>query len=469
MMTSQRPARAASIAMQAAGLNIRPLSLICAFVLSLGILLHDLATATELRPVRLTLPNGLTVLYLEQHALPMLEAHVLIKAGSAQDPADKAGLANMVASLLDEGTTTRSSAQLAEQIEFVGGSLSARASEDYTSATVRVLKKDADLGISLLADVLQNPIFPKHEFDRVRSEVIGQLMSEKDDPGTVAMRAFTHLIFAGHPYRWPVAGTEESLPLLTQQDVHAFHAKHYVPNQTILTIVGDLTHDEATALITKYFGSWKGSAASAAKAPPAQALAKPTLKLINKDLTQSSIVLGHVGLSRSSPDYYAATVLNQILGAGGFGSRLMDTIRDKQGLAYGVTSQFEGRVAPGPFYISLQTRTEATNQAIASVLHELRAMREAPVTDQELADAKAYLMGSFALRLDTTAKLAQTLSLVELHNLGFDYFTQYPRWIDRVTKEDVLRAAKQYLDPHRYALVVVGDLAKAKVATDAKP
>lgn len=456
-------------ALSAGGVLRHSLCLIGLFLSVLSLGSTATATAAELRPVRFTLPNGLTVLYLEQHALPMLEAHALIKAGSAQDPAEKAGLANMVASLLDEGTTTRTSAQLAEQIEFVGGSLGAHASEDYTSATVRVLKKDADLGISLLADVLQNPIFPKHEFDRVRSELIGQLINEKDDPGTVAMRAFTHLVFAGHPYRWPVAGTEESLPLLTQQDVQTFHAKHYVPNQTILTIVGDLTYEEATALISKYFGGWKGTAAAAAKAAPAQALTKPTLKLINKELTQSSIVLGHVGISRSSPDYYAVTVLNYILGAGGFGSRLMDTIRDKQGLAYGVTSQFEGRVAPGPFYISLQTRTEATNQAIASVLHELRAIRESPVTDQELAEAKAYLMGSFALRLDTTAKLAQTLSLVELHNLGLDYFTQYPRWIDRVTKEDVLRAAKQYLDPHRYALVVVGDLAKAKVTSDAKP
>ncbi len=427
------------------------------------------AGAAELRPVRFTLPNGLIVLSLEQHALPVIEAHVLIRAGSAHDPADKAGLANLVASLLDEGTTTRSSAQLAEQIEFVGGSLSARASEDYTTATVRVLKKDADLGLSLLADILQNPVFPKHEFERVRSEVIGQLISEKDDPGTVAMRAFHQTIFAGHPYRWPVAGTEDTIPLIAQQDVQAFHAQHYLPNQTILSLVGDLTQDEAATLITKYFGEWKAGPAPTAKVAKGQPLTRPTLKLINKELSQSSIVLGHLGVNRSNPDYYALTVLNQILGAGGFGSRLMDNIRDKQGLAYGVMSLFEARVAPGPFYISLQTRTEATNQAIAGVLHELRAIRETPVSDQELADAKAYLMGSFALRLDTTGKLAQTLSLVELHNLGLDYFNQYPRWIDRVTKDDILRVSRQYLDPHHYALVVVGDQAKAKVTSDAKP
>ncbi len=427
------------------------------------------AGAAELHPVRFTLPNGLTVLFLEQHALPMLEAHALVKVGSAQDPPDKAGLANLVVSLLDEGTTTRTSAQLAEQIEFVGGSLRARGAEDYTTATARVLKKDVDLGFALLSDILQNPVFPKHEFERVRSDIIGQLISEKDDPGTVAMRAFNQVVFAGHPYRWPVAGTEDTIPLITHADVQAFHAQHYLPNQTILSIVGDLTQEEATAYVNKYFGSWKQGTPPPTKPGRTAALPKATVKLINKELTQSSIVLGHVGVSRSNPDYYALTVLNQILGAGGFGSRLMDTIRDKQGLAYGVMSLFEARLAPGPFYISLQTRTEATNQAIAGVLHEVRAIRETAVTDRELADAKAYLMGSFALRLDTTSKLAQTLGLVELHNLGLDYFTRYPQWIDRVTKEDVLRVAKQYLDPHHYALVVVGDQSKAKVHTDHKP
>lgn len=443
-------------------------------VLSLALLalltgLPPHARATELHPARFVLPNGLTVLFLEQHALPMLEAHALVRVGSAQDPADKAGLANLVASLLDEGTTTRSSAQLAEQIEFVGGSLGARASEDYTTASTRVLRKDADLGLSLLADILQNPVFPKHEFERVRSEIIGQLISEKDEPGTVAMRAFNQVVFAGHPYRWPVAGTEDTIPRIAQQDVQAFHAQYYIPNQTILSVVGDLTQEEATSLVTKYFGAWKPGPVPPARTGKSQPLAKATVKLINKDLTQSSIVLGHVGVSRSNPDYYAVTVLNQVLGAGGFGSRLMDNIRDKQGLAYGVMSLFEARVAPGPFYISLQTRTEATNQAITGVLHELKAIREAPVSDQELADAKAYLMGSFALRLDTTAKLAQTLSLVELHNLGLDYFSQYPRWIERVTKDDLMRVARQYLDPQHYALVIVGDQAKAKIPADGKP
>src|SRR5206468_3045343 len=343
------------------------------------------------------LPTGLTVLVLEQHALPLVQIHALIKAGSAQDPAEKAGLANLVASLLDEGTGSRTAKQIADQIEFVGGTLAAQASEDFTTASARVLKKDTELGFELLADILRRPAFPEAELKRVRSEILGEIATEKDDPGQVAAKVFNELVFEAHPYRWPVNGTEATVPKITGRDILIFFLRQYRPNQTILTIVG------------------------------------------------------------------AVTVMNYILGAGGFSSRLMDSIRDNQGLAYGVGSHFEANLMPGAFFISLQTRNETANQAIAGVLTELNGMRNAPVTDEELADAKAYLIGSFPLRLDTTAKLAEVLSLVEFYGLGLDYFTQYPRWIERVTKEDVLRVAKQYLRPSNYALVVVGNLAKAKV------
>jgi zinc protease len=170
-----------------------------------------------------------------------------------------------------------------------------------------------------------------------------------------------------------------------------------------------------------------------------------------------------VGIPRTHPDFYSVTVMNYILGAGGFSSRLMDSIRDKQGLAYGIMSHFDARLMPGSFWVNLQTKTETTNQAITGVLSEIKSLRDTPVSDQELAEAKSYLIGSFPLRFDSTAKLAKVLAQVEFYGLGFEYFTEYQKWIDRVTKEDVQRVAKQYLDPKRYALVVVGNLAKAKV------
>lgn len=419
--------------------------------------------AATIAPVRFIASNGLTVLVVEQHALPIVHLHALVKSGSAQDPPGKAGLANLVAGLLDEGTSTRSSKQIAEEIEFVGGSLAAKASEDFTTASARVLKKDVKLGFELLADILLHPVFPEAELERVRSLTEAQIISEQDDPGMVASKAFNQMVFDSHPYRWPVVGTAESLPAITRADVQAFYAREYLPNRTILVIVGDVTVEEARGLVEQYFGTWKpGEAASSGAGTPA-ALAKPITKFIEKDLTQATIILGHEGISRTNPDYYPVLVMNYILGGGGFSSRLMDEIRDNQGLAYGVVSAFHAHLMPGAFLVSLQTRNEAANQAITGVLRELTRMREAPVSDEELADAKAYLMGSFPLRLDTTAKLSEVVGQVEFYGLGLEYFTEYPRWIQKVTKEDVLRVARQYLHPDRYALVVVGNAAQAKV------
>lgn len=436
-------------------------------VLGLGFLALLLTSANgqaaDIVPTRSVTANGMTVLFLEQHFLPTVEIHALVKVGSAQDPPDKAGLANLTASLLDEGTQTRTSRQMAEQIDFVGGSLEAHAAEDFTTASARVLKKDADLGFALLADMLKHPAFQKQEFERVRTQILGEILSDDDDPGNVAMKAFHQLIFHGHPYSWPARGAEDTLNKITVADVQQFHAREYLPNQTILVIVGDLTQDQATTLVQTHFGSWKKGPPSPYQLKKPSPIDRKMVQLIEKDLTQSTIVLGHTGISRTNPDYYAVTVMNYILGAGGFSSRLMDSIRDKQGLAYGIMSQFDSRLLPGAFFISLQTRTEVTNQAITGVLAEVKGIRDAPVTDQELSEAKSFIVGSFPLRVDSSAKLANVLAQVEFYNLGLDYFTNYPKAIEKVTKDDVLRVAKQYLDPQHYALVVVGSIAKAKV------
>jgi len=419
--------------------------------------------AADISPTKITMANGMTVVVVEQHFLPIVEIHALIRTGSAHDPPEKAGLANLTASLLEEGTTTRSSKQLAELIDFVGGSLEVAAHEDYTTAAARVLKKDIDLGFTLLADVLLHPAFPPQEFNRVRTQILGEIISDSDDPGHMAMKTFNQLVFHNHPYRWPVNGTEETLSKITLADVHSFYAKEYLPNQVILAIVGDITVEQATALVQTHLGAWKKGPAPARTAKKPGAIGKKAMQFIEKDLSQSTIVLGHGGISRTNPDFYAVTVMNYILGGGGFSSRLMDSIRDKQGLAYGIMSHYEARAMPGSFWVNLQTKTDTTNQAINGVLAEIKAIRETPVNDQELAEAKSFLMGNFPLRLDSTAKLANVLAQVEFFGLGFEYFSQYPKWIERVTKEDVQRVAKQYLNPQQYALVVVGNIAKAKI------
>lgn len=419
--------------------------------------------AAAISPNRFVTPNGITVLVVEQHALPIVHLHATIKAGASQDPADKAGVANLVAGLLDEGTTTRSATEIAEEIEFVGGTLSTRTEADYSIASVRVLKKDLTRGAELLADILLHPTFPEREVERVRKQILGQIMSEQDEPATIASKAFHGLVFEGHPYRWPVAGTEATLPPITKDDLLAFYRREYLPNQTILVIVGDLTLEEAKTLVTTHFGGWAQGAPPTRQAGTPKPVTKNVSRLIDKDLTQTTIMLGHVGINRANPDFYAVTVMNYILGAGGFSSRLMDSVRDTQGLVYGIRSAYEANVLPGAFLVSLQTRNATAGQALTSVLTELKKMREGPVTDQELAEAKAYLIGSFPLRFDTTAKLVEVLSLVELHGLGLNYFSDYPKWIGQVSTEDVLRVARQYLHTDHYALVVVGKLSEAKI------
>jgi len=364
---------------------------------------------------------------------------------------------------LDEGTKTRSAAQIAQQIEFIGGELATQGAQDFSTVTLRVLKKDVDLGLTILSDILMNPIFAEKDVARVRGELMGQLQGEKDEPGVIAIKAFDEIVFQGNPYRRAANGTEKTVPKITRNDLVQFHHTYYRPNRTIVAIVGDIREHEALDVVRKHFGKWTKKDGVPSTFSPAVPLQQPKLKLIDKDLTQANVILGHLGIDRKNPDFYAVSVMNYILGGGGFSSRLVNRIRDQKGLAYDVDSGFQANVMPGPFTVQLQTRNAAANQAIASVVEEMKRIRTEPVSDQELADAKAYLIGSFPLRLDTTGKLAALLTLVELHGLGLSYFEDYPKAIRAVTKEDVLRVAEQYLHPDVYALVVVAKQSEAKI------
>lgn len=435
--------------------------------ITLAVVLPALSIAADIKPMRSVTPNGLTVLVLDMPSLPIVHVSVLIKAGAVLDPDSKAGLANLTAQMLDEGTKTRTSTQIAEAIEFIGGIMGSTAGADFATVTVRVLKRDVDLGFTLLADILQNPTFAEKEVARVRNQVLGEIQGQKDEPGIVAEKAFDEIVFKGHPYQRPANGTEDTVARITRKDLVSFHGSYYRPNQTIIAIVGDIREFEALELASKHFGRWVRKQASAETLPPPAPLPRPVLKLIDKDLTQANIILGHAGIDRKNPDFYAVSVMNYILGGGGFSSRLVNRIRDEQGLAYDVDSGFEANVMPGPFAVRLQTRNNAANQAITGVLAEMKRIRTEPVTDQELADAKSYLIGSFPLRLDTTGKLAALLNLIELHGLGLSYFQDYPKALAAVTKDDVLRVAGKYLQPDKYALVIVAKQSAAKIDQEA--
>jgi zinc protease len=442
------------------------------FFLSIGILPIACSPPSYAAAVpvdRFTAPNGMTVLLVERHTLPIVSAQMIIRAGSVLDPEEKAGLSYLTAALLDEGTATRSSQEIAEAIEFVGGSLSISGGQDYTSGSLRLLKKDAALGFELLSDVLLHPTFPERELERLRAETLGDLTAEKDQPGIIADKAFDALVFGPHPYHRAVNGEEDTLPCITRADVVRFHSDYFRPNNSILAVVGDLTRSELQDLLNRFFAGWESGPVPAPSFPTAPKPDRKTVRLIDKDLTQANIVLGHIGIERRNPDFYAVAVMNYILGGGGFSSRMVKTIRDNHGLAYSVNSHFAAQAQPGSFSVSLQTKNSSAGRAIEEALSEIRRIRTGPVTDRELDEAIAFLVGSFPLRMDTNSKLSGLLAQVEYYGLGLDYFELYPKLIGAVTQQDILRVAQKYLDPERIALVVVAKQSEAKIETDANP
>lgn len=409
------------------------------------------------KPARFITENGMTVLFLERDSLPFITVNVTVRAGSVFEPAELAGLAGFTADLLTEGTSTRSSSRISEEIDFIGGSLSSSGSIDYSSASLKVLSKDREKGFELLSDILINPSFPKEEIERERSQVKASIISKKDDPSTIAAEAFNKLLYGNHPYSRPAEGYIRTIEKIERNRIVDFHRKYYLPNNTIMAVVGDIREAELKRLLEKYFGQWKRGSVEPASYVDVKPLDKKIIKIIGKDLTQSSVQLGHLGMKRDNPDFYAAYVMNYILGGGGFVSRLMTEIRDNQGLVYSVYSYFNPLKDEGPFKVGLQTKNETAKEAIKESLRQLQMMREKGVTEKELRNAKDYLVGSFPLKFTTNSKIAGYLTYMEIYNLGLDYLDKFPRLIESLTVEDINRAAKTYLDPENYLLVVVGN------------
>ena len=414
----------------------------------------------KIEPQRVVLKNGITLLFVETHALPMVNISVAIKAGAIYDPHEKGGVAGLTSALLDEGTKNRSSKQIAKEIDFIGGKLSTSGGEDYSSASLVVLKKDLKTGMDLLSDILLNPAFPEEELERKKKETIASIISEKDDPGAVVSKAFYKAVFPGHPYGIPVEGEEESVGRITRDDIVRFYQQYYKPNNAIVAVVGDLGYKEAVALIEEYFRQWGKSKITLPDVPAVTKVTKKGSILIDRNITQANIVLGHTGISRDNPDYYAVSVMNYILGGGGFQSRLIKEIRDKKGLAYSVYSRFDVNKYPGAFSVEIQTKNESALEALEGIKAELNKIRDEKVSDEELKDAKSYITGSFPLKFDTNAKISNFLVQIEFYNLGLDYLNEYVKKIERITKDDIMRVARKYIDTENYIMVAVGNQEK---------
>jgi zinc protease len=419
------------------------------------------ATLSEagMTPKRTVLSNGMVLLTSEQRTLPMVSIELLVDAGSAHESAPQAGLANLTAKLLTYGTKRRSAVQINETLDFIGASLETACAQDTASLSMTVLKKDLGTGLELLADVLTQPAFPQPEIDRQKQAIIATIRATEENPGAVAGKAFAAALFPQSPYGRPVEGTEASVKALQQKNLQDFFARYYRPNRSIIAVVGDVSEQEIASLLETALRSWsKGEPSAVATAPVKIGSSK--LVRMNKDLTQANIIMGHIGVARGNSDYYAVQVMNYVLGGGGFSSRVMDSIRNERGLAYSVYSFFAAERSHGTFEFVMQTKNETAMEAIRIGNDEIRRMREEPVSDQELNDAKDYLIGSFPLRFDTNRKVASFLAQVEYFKLGLDYPDRYPDLIRSVNGEEVLRVAKQYLHPEMLITVIVGNLKK---------
>lgn len=435
--------------------------LVTTCVLLLLLLVPVIVAAAPLAE-RQVLKNGLTLLVRSSRALPIVTIKVTVQAGSLWEPEERPGLANLTALLLTRGTATRTAVQIDESVDFIGASLSSSAGRDFSELNLTVLKKDLPQGLELLADALLHPAFETREIARKVQELGAALRKRQEDPGEVAEEVFNELVFGGHPYGRPLEGSDASLAAISRDEIAAFHRDHYTPERTLITIVGDVDRTEITSHIHTLLNSWpKGKTAGKRAMEPRPLQEKIVVKKVDRNVVQANIVLGHQGIRRDNPDFYALTVMNYILGGGGFSSRLVERIREQNGWAYDVSSQFISGLEPGAFEVVLQTKNETAGQAVQEVVRELRRIREQGVTDQELTDAKAHLTGSFPLRLDTNAKLAGLISAVEYYKLGLDYADRYRTLIEGVSKQDVLRVARTYLKPEGYILVVVADQTKA--------
>lgn len=432
------------------------------WVASCVLLMWAVTAAATPPAARYTLGNGARLVVSEQHALPMIAIEMFIDAGSRRDPQGQEGVAALTADLLTEGTKTRTAEEISRAFDALGAAYNIAADVDYAHVSMKLLSKDLDAGLDLLFDVVLHPRFAEAEVTRRREATLARMKAEEDEPAEVAEHAFLKAIFDDGPYGHPVIGYPLAVRKLTRTEVTAFYSQYYRADGAIVTVVGDVAADDIRGRMEKALQGWKQGTAAEFQYPAERPAAGATLT-IDKPITQANIVLGHIGIARDNPDYYAVQVMNFILGGGGFSSRLLDNIRTKAGLAYSVASFFTSNQAPGSFQVVMQTKNASTADAIERACAEIEGMRRDLVSDAAVNDARLYLTGSFPLKLDSTTKLASFLTQVEFFNLGDDYTDTFKQRINAVTKEDVQRVARKYLQPDRLTLVVVSDLAHVRV------
>jgi zinc protease len=411
-----------------------------------------------------TLANGLTIWLLENHRLPLVAAEISIGRVSMVEPADKLGVAALVGSLLDEGTTTRTNHEIAQLIECTGGALSLSSS----GGTLKVLTPDLERGVDVLFDCILNSTFPIDELEKKREETLAAIAEEDKRPNERAQREFRALVYGAHPYGRPNSGTAESVRKLTRKDCRAFHQAVFRPNNATIAFVGDFDPEKIVTLMEKHTAGWQRAELPALPKVAVELPKKLTQKIISDpEAAQLHVYIGHAGIKRDNPDYFKLLVMDNVLGTGpGFTDRLSANLRDRQGLAYTVSAEIAASAGeePGAFTGYIGTFPDKYTWVRDGFIKEIRKIRDEAPSQQEVEDAIKYLTGSLAFRTISCDQVAGLLLAVDRYGLGLDYLDDYRKAVSAVSAKDVQTVARKYLDPDRLVIVAVG-----AIDEDARP
>ena len=411
------------------------------------------------KPERIEMANGLIVYLLPDRSIPLVRAMGLIHAGSLCEKPEESGLAGLTASLLRlGGSTVTSATEMNRALEFAGASLESAGSRDYASLSMRVLSQDLDLGIRLLSEILVSPAFPPDKIDQRRAEALDTLRRQEDDPLEVTRREFRKLMYGEHPYGRDPLGDEQTLPKFTREDLLQWHKRFIHPDRMILALSGDFERQQILALLEKYLGGWpKGNVpVEYPEVKPSPAAGKSYF--IRKDLNQSTIRLGHLGIARNNPDKVTIEVLNFILGGGSFSSRLFNRVRSDSGYAYRVVSDFEESLLTGQFVVVLQTQSANAVKAEKLTRDIVKEIARADdITQEELDLAKQSRMNDFVFEFETPSDTCNLSAQVEYFRVPQDYLEKYRERVAALTLEDLKKAAAKYLKPDQLTLLVLGN------------
>ncbi len=413
-------------------------------------------------PTDKTLPNGLRVIVIPKAGVPLVAARLMIKTGGEADPADKAGLADMTASLLTKGTTTKSAEEIARGVEALGSAIESGAGWDNSYVAISSLANNFGETMKYVADVVRNPVFAKDEVDRLREQNIDALSVDLKEPARLARFVANRVVYGGGAYGHNLGGTPKSLEGIRSEDAAAFHAKWYRPENAIFVVAGTITPDAAMAIAEKAFGDWKGVGEMPARAGEGagatQNQEKPRVVVIDMpEAGQAAVLVTRRGLSRTDPAYITSQVANAVLG-GGYSSRLNEEIRIKRGLSYGAGSSFEFRREAGPFFASAQTKNESAGEVAGIINEQLSAMTSTSVPESELTPRKAVLLGNFGRALETEAGLVSRVAALALYGLPLSDLSHYISDVQAVTPAQVKEFAGGHFPDED--VVIVGDVKK---------